>query len=177
MSLGTFDSPWEGSDIRANQFYGKRAVNQVEKSLKTKLNLSQKRIVEIEGYVPGYYLDSKGIKTFGVGQTGKNMENSFLDTYNKMYDRTEDIFGSIQEIPNELQAELVQLVYRGDAKKSHMWVQQFKEGRYEKAADSLLVHREYMDYKKEGKDNSITKRLEDASEMLMKYDGGFSYVE
>ena len=34
-----------------------------------------------------------------------------------------------------------------------------------------------MNYKKEGKDNSITKRLEDASEMLMKYDGGFSYVE
>ena len=173
MGDGTFDSPWKGADVQANQFYGKGAISRVEKSLKTKLTLAQKRVVEIEGYVPGYYLDTKGIKTFGVGQTGEYMGGSFLPTFEKMYDRTEDIFGSMIEMPEELQAELVQLVYRGDAKKSHNWVHQFKKGFYKQASDSLLVHREYMDYKKAGTDNSITKRLEAASAVMAKYDGGF----
>lgn len=173
MGNGTKESPWEGSDVRSNQFYGKSAVTQVEKNLKHKLTIAQKRIVSIEGYVPGYYLDSKGITTYGVGQTGEYMEQSFLPIYNKMYDRAESIFGSMGNMPEDLQGELLQLVYRGDAKKSHNWVQQFKKGYLKKAADSLLVHREYMDLKASGTTNSITKRLEDASGMLIKYDEGF----
>ena len=173
MSEGTFEKPWQGADVQANQYYGKAAVQQVEKNVKTSLTLPQKRIVELEGYVPGYYLDHKKNKTYGVGQTGEFMKDSFLQTYNKMYDRAEDIFGVLGEMPEELQAELVQVVYRGDAKKTHTWVEQFNNGYYKKAADSLLVHREYMDYKKEGIENSITRRLEAASKMLIKYDGGF----
>jgi len=88
-------------------------------------------------------------------------------------DTTEHLFGALGQYPDKLQDELLQLTANGDAKRNSNWVHQFNEGYYAKAADSLLVHRDYMDYKSAGEANSTTKRLEKANKTMIKYDGGF----
>lgn len=174
MAKGTKENPWSGAEVWKNALYGKEAIKAVEKKEKVKLTDAQKRVVELEGYVPGYYLDTKNIVTYGVGQTGDYMNLGFVASYEHHQEKTENIFGPLADYPADLAGEFVQLVYRGDAKKKHNWVQQVKRGEFEKAADSLLIHREYLDLKKEGKDNSITQRLETASKTLEKYKGGFN---
>ena len=103
-------------------------------------------------------------------------EDEAIAKYNKFYDDTEKTFGPLNGMPEELQDVLVQMTYKGDADPSRFWVQDFNEGRYAKAADAITINREYMDYKQEGSSNSVTKRVENASTIFNKYDGGFSYV-
>lgn len=173
MLKGTKENPWSQTEAVENVLYGKEAIKAVEKKEKVKLTDAQKRVIDLEGYVPGYYLDTKNIVNYGVGQTGDYANLDFVASYEHHQEKAEDIFGPLANYPEDLATEFVQLVYRGDAKKNHNWVQQVKRGEFEKAADSLLVHREYLDLKKEGKDNSITQRLETASKTLEKYKGGF----
>lgn len=173
MLKGTKENPWSQAEVVENALYGKEAIKAVEKKEKVKLTAAQKRVVELEGYVPGYYLDANDTVAYGVGQTGDYVNLDFVASYEHHQEKAEDIFGPLVDYPEDLATEFVQLVYRGDAEKRHNWVQQVKRGEFAKAADSLLVHREYLDLKKEGKDNSITQRLEAASKTLEKYEGGF----
>ncbi len=90
-----------------------------------------------------------------------------------LYNKAEIIFGVMRDMPTELQDTLVRLVEVGEAGKNYNWVRQFNEGSYAKAADSLLVHREYMDTKKMGATTDLTETLDNANSVLIKYDGGF----
>ena len=86
---------------------------------------------------------------------------------------TEDLFGPMGQYPEELQGTLLSLTNAGEAKSNNNWVHQFNRGHYVQAADSLLIHREYMDVTGSGNKNETTKRLKKASRTMIKYDGGF----
>jgi hypothetical protein len=167
--LGTAGSPWEGKDIHKHAYYGKKAVSHFEGLYNIKLTKPQKRIVEVEGFVNGYYKDHKGILTYGVGQTGEHIQKGFFSAFEDRQDKVEDIFGPVGMMSEDVSSELTQLMYRGDIKKSHKWVGMFKEGRYKDASVELLDHKEYKGYKAEGKTNSITERLERASSVIGTY--------
>jgi len=68
-----------------------------------------------------------------------------------------------------MSTELIQLAFRGDIKPGYRWVKMFNEGDFEGASTELLNHQEYKEYKAAGKENSITKRLEVASNVMKTY--------
>jgi hypothetical protein len=86
---------------------------------------------------------------------------------------SEDLFGPMNQYPEELQATLLSLTNAGEAKRNFNWVHQFNKGHYAKAADTLLIHREYMDSTSLGDKTETTKRLNKANKIMIKYDGGF----
>jgi len=169
LGTGTVESPWEGDAITRNSYQGQEAVTHIESLYGIKLSNAQKRVVSLEGFVQGYYKDSKGNLTYGVGQTGEYIQKGFYASFEEQQDRVETIFGPIGLMSEEVSTELIQLMYRGDVKSSHRWVELFNKADYRRASLELLDHSEYKGYKESGKDNSITKRLEDASKVISVY--------
>jgi len=165
---GTRENPWTGSAVWRNSLKGKAAVKEVEERYNVKLSAPQKRIVELEGFVPGFYMDDakEPVLTYGVGQTGEYINSGFVAAYEEHQMRAEKTFGPLSQFSEKLQGELMSLVYRGDFKPGYNWVRQFNEGRFEDAADTLLIHREYMDRKKANPDDGVVKRLDAASQAI-----------
>jgi len=102
----------------AKMLHGQKAVDKVEE-LEGELTPVQRRIVELEGYVPTEYEDTKGIVTKGVGQTGNYMDMSFKEVAEIHEDVARNLINDYDELPVELQAELAQLAYRGDLQQSN----------------------------------------------------------
>jgi len=147
-------------------YHGQQAVDKVE-AQEGPLDATEKRIVEVEGLVDGEYEDDKGVITSGVGQTGENIGKPFKETVAKYVKRTKGVFEGFDDFSEELQAELVQLTYRGDVKSSYKWVKHFNKGDYQLAATELLDNKDYLKRKADG-DDGVTKRLEEASEVIAK---------
>ncbi|MCS5551280.1 MAG: hypothetical protein NZ811_07170 [Gammaproteobacteria bacterium] len=166
---GTAGSPWEGNEVLNNTQLGKDAISHVEELYNIKLNPAQKRIVGVEGFVDGYYKNSDGVLTYGIGQTGEHIQKGFLSAFEAHQDKVENIFGPIGMMSEAVSSELIQLMYRGDVKKSHKWVDMFKKANYKGAAIELLDHAEYKRHKASGKEKGITKRLERASKVISEY--------
>ena len=126
--LGTKDNPYESSDKAPASVYfrGTDAIAEVERRLKLtdknrKLTELEKRIIGLEGFVDGYYLDSKGVLTRGVGQTeeyakGDNSLSGFDGALKKHVDRAKKRPGmeNFNSYSPKLKAELIQAEYRGD---------------------------------------------------------------
>ena len=59
--------------------YGQDAVDRVRKMERgRKLSKAEDTVIREEGFVDRVYTDTKGVKTFGVGQTGKYMGMPFI---------------------------------------------------------------------------------------------------
>ena len=150
----------------AKMLHGQKAVDKVEE-LEGELTPVQRRIVELEGYVPTEYEDTKGIVTKGVGQTGNYMDMSFKEVAEIHEDVSRNLINDYDELPVELQAELAQLAYRGDLQQSNETVALFNKGKYEEASVELLNNKEF---KSEDTPEHIKQRLRDASRAMAMYE-------
>ena len=150
----------------AKMLHGQKAVDKVEE-LEGELTPVQRRIVELEGYVPTEYEDTKGIVTKGVGQTGNYMDMSFKEVAEIHEDVARNLINDYDELPVELQAELAQLAYRGDLQQSNQTVALFNKGKYEEASVELLNNKEF---KSEDTPEHIKQRLRDASRAMAMYE-------
>ena len=150
----------------AKMLHGQKAVDKVEE-LEGELTPVQRRIVELEGYVPTEYEDTKGIVTKGVGQTGNYMDMSFKEVAEIHEDVARNLINDYDELPVELQAELAQLAYRGDLQQSNETVALFNKGKYEEASVELLNKKEF---KSEDTPEHIKQRLRDASRAMAMYE-------
>lgn len=150
----------------AKMLHGQKAVDKVEE-LEGELTPVQRRIVELEGYVPTEYEDTKGIVTKGVGQTGNYMDMSFKEVAEIHEDVARNLINDYDELPVELQAELAQLAYRGDLQQSNETVALFNKGKYEEASVELLNNKEF---KSEDTPEHIKQRLRDASRAIAMYE-------
>jgi hypothetical protein len=150
----------------AKMLHGQKAVDKVEE-LEGELTPVQRRIVELEGYVPTEYEDTKGIVTKGVGQTGNYMDMSFKEVAEIHEDVARNLINDYDELPVELQAELAQLAYRGDLQQSNETVALFNKGKYEEASVELLNNKEF---KSEDTPEHIKQRLRDASRTIAMYE-------
>ena len=125
--------------------HGKQAIAAIEKKEKRKLSYKECRVVELEGYVDGIYTCTKGIKTTGVGQTGKWLTKTFKESFQYHEKLTEKLVPTYKKLPEKLQAELVQSTYRGDLGGSPSAVALFNKGKYIESAREFLRNDEYED--------------------------------
>ena len=115
---------------KAKVLHGKQAINAIEKKEKRKLSYKECRVVELEGYVDGIYTCSKGVKTTGVGQTGKWLTKTFKESFQYHEKLTKKLIPTYNKLPEKLQAELVQSTYRGDLGGSPSAVALFNKGKF-----------------------------------------------
>lgn len=172
--LGTIDKPYKrSSDVpRDSIAYGNDAIEKVKQMYGIdKLTLAQRRVIEEEGFVNAYYQDDKGIKTYGVGQTEKYFDTGFIGAFDAHAKVTKKYFNNFDMFDERLQAELIQLSYRGDIQQSPTFRKYMNAKEYDKAAVELLKHDEYIARKAKGNDG-VTRRLEKARDAILNYSKG-----
>ena len=148
-------------------YYGQDAIAQVEQNIGRELTYAEKRVVEEEGYVATPYLDTKGIITQGVGQTGEWIEKGFEAAYQHHVDRAERRIPGLKDLPEALQAELIQAEYRGDLGTSPTFVRLLNEGNYEEASSEFLDNNDYRRSQEEG--TGVHKRMKKVSDAVASY--------
>lgn len=154
------------------KYHGADAIREVEKK-EGSLSYKEKRIVILEGYVDGVYTDTKGIKTSGVGQTGKYMNISVKNSIAKHEEITRKLIPYYNKLPEYLQAELLQATYRGDLGYSPNFIKLFNEGKYKEAAAEFLDHKEY---KNANTKQQIKERIKAVSDAVLQYDKEMSQL-
>lgn len=148
-------------------YYGQDAIAQVEQNIGRELTYAEKRVVEEEGYVATPYLDTKGIITQGVGQTGEWIEKGFEAAYQHHVDRAERRIPGLRDLSEPLQAELVQAEYRGDLGTSPTFVRLLNEGNYGEASSEFLDNNDYRKSQEEG--TGVHKRMKKVSDAVGSY--------
>jgi hypothetical protein len=169
---GTKESPFLNfTELKKSDAYysGESAVREVEKRLDRKLTPQEKRVVKLEGFVDGYYLDSKGVLTRGIGQTGTYAKgdkslSGFDAAFKSHIDRMKEREGMARYdsyTPN-LQKELIQAEYRGDIGQSPNFRKLLNAAKtpqdYEKAATEFLRNDDYLNAKESG--SGVAARME-----------------
>jgi GH24 family phage-related lysozyme (muramidase) len=146
---------------------GNKAIKAVEKREGRELSAKERRIVELEGFVPVPYLDSKGNVTIGVGQTGKFARMPFADSFKVHEKRAKSRIPSWDRLPESLQAELIQAEYRGDLGGSPKFRALFNAGKYEEAAAEFLDNDDYRESLADGR--GIDERMEAVAKEVTAY--------
>lgn len=143
---------------------GPGAVKKVEADLGRKLSMAEKRVVEVEGYVPHGYYDTKGKLSFGVGQTGEHIGDDFTSSFNFHVDRAKGRIGEKlwESLPEHLTTELTQGEYRGDLGLSPKTIRLIKGGEFDSAATEFLNNDEYKSTKTEQGVKDRMKAISDA---------------
>ena len=147
--------------------YGDQAVQAIELLENRKLSKIEKRIVHEEGFVPKKYLDTKGIETYGVGQTGKWIKKGFKASFDHHVQQVRKMVPGYDNLPEYLQEELVQAGYRGDLGGSPTTRKHINNGDYRKAAVEFLDNQEFRDPKTP---QGIKIRMKRVSDALLRYD-------
>lgn len=106
------------------------------------------QIIRHEGFVPGTYLDSKGIETEGVGLTGEFAGKDFFKEVMPVFrERAKTVVPDYDNLPARAQRAVMSAVYRGDLKASHRTAKLLREGKYKEAAAEYLNNEEYRSSK------------------------------
>ena len=118
-------------------------------------------IIREEGFVAGTYGDSKGIPTFGVGQTGEYAkQNFFTDVFPKFYVEALENTKDWYKLPDTAKSAIISMAYRGD------WGPNTKaalaKGDWKGAVKQYLDHDEY----RKGKKRSATSAQRAISERM-----------
>jgi len=146
-------------------YAGAEAIEQVAILAGRPLTYQERRVVLEEGFVDGLYVDSKGIITSGVGQTGAFRGLSFTATFRAHKDRAIARFPLWFSFTEDLKAELIVAEYRGDLGHSPKTVALINEERWHEASLEFLRHDEYVGT---GALRGIQRRLEKLSVALSK---------
>ena len=157
--------PLTNQELQSSEhfFRGNKAVSEVERR-EGELSLGEKRVLELEGFVDVPYLDTKGVVTIGVGQTGKFIKETYKESFKTHEDRTKKRINNYDSLPEEVKAELVQAEYRGDLGGSPKFIKLFNAGKFKEASEEFLDNRDFRENKP--KNNSISKRMEAVSRVV-----------
>jgi GH24 family phage-related lysozyme (muramidase)/DNA-binding ferritin-like protein (Dps family) len=132
-----------------DKYFGDAAVKKYEemKGPKYKATDEEKLILRFEGLVEAFYLDTEGVMTYGVGQTGDNIFDGkkpsiekfseIIPTYRK---RAKDAVGKTRwaKLTQELKNSLTLAAFRGDIKGSHQSAKKIESGNYKEAAKHFI---------------------------------------
>lgn len=143
--------------------YGEDAVKKVEELEGRKLTPAERRVVILEGFVPVPYLDSEGIKTIGVGQTGKFMRLPFKDSFDDHVNKIRRKIKKFDSLPEFLKIELIQSAYRGGITGSPNTLKLINKGQFSDAAIEFLDNAEFKAKKTKA---GIKKRMLALSDAL-----------
>ena len=148
---------------------GQDAIKHVSQMEGRPLSSKEARVIELEGYVPYAYYDTKQVPTYGVGQTKKWMDKPFSESFKAHEDRARKAIPSYDKLPEYLQSELTQAEYRGDLGISPTFKKLFNKGKYKEAAKEFLNHEEYLDPNTPAQ---IKQRLESVAKAVAHYAAG-----
>ncbi len=145
--------------------HGKDAIKEVE-AIEGEVTPAMKRVVELEGYSASDYTDTKGITTGGVGQTGKFKGKTFKETFNILEKELKGKIPGYNDMPDKVQMELMQAMYRGDIQISPKFVKLLNAKDYTEAADEFLDNAEYKSSKTPRSIKARMKAVADAVRTL-----------
>jgi GH24 family phage-related lysozyme (muramidase) len=146
---------------------GKSAIKAVEKMEGRKLSDKERRVVELEGFSPVPYLDSRGNVTIGVGQTKEFAKQSFSASFKAHEKRAASRIHNYDQLPEWLQTELIQAEYRGDLGGSPTFRKLFNAGKYADAAQEFLDNDDYRESLSEG--SGIAGRMEAVANAVARF--------
>lgn len=144
--------------------HGEEACKAVEYKEQIFLTPEERRVVMVEGYSTTVYLDTKGIETSGVGQTGKWLDKPFRESFDYHVERVCKRLPSYPSYPEYLRCELIASEYRGDLGLSPKAVGFLRDGRWKTAAEEFLNNAEY---KNPATPSGIKRRMEALHYALM----------
>jgi len=115
--IGSKENPIPNNKVlKSEEYYaGDKAVAKVTEIIGRPLTPIEKRVVELEGYVDGYYKDNKGTITRGVGQRGGSIDKDFIDVIDEHIKKASQTVKDFDTLPDYLKAELVQHSYLKDS--------------------------------------------------------------
>ena len=145
----------------SNTLHGAEAIAHVENA-EGPLSSIERVIVQEEGYSPTPYLDTKGIPTVGVGQTGAYATMSAKEAIASKTEEARKLIPSFDTLDPETQAQLVSSSYRGDLGLSPKAVSLFNAGKYAEASEEYLNNDEYQTTPHAG----IRRRMENTANAM-----------
>jgi GH24 family phage-related lysozyme (muramidase) len=110
--------------------------------------------------------DTKGITTYGVGQTNEYMDMPFSEVYAEHEEDARRMLPGYDAYPEYLQAEIMSAAYRGDLGGSPTFRRLMNAGKYEEAAVEFLNHQEYL---KPETSMGIKKRLRKVQDAVKRF--------
>jgi GH24 family phage-related lysozyme (muramidase) len=146
-------------------YHGKQAIKAAEKFLGRTMKPEERRACYLEGYSDEVYLDTKGIETFGMGQTGEWIKKGLEAALNAHEVRVLNRLQDYHTFPEYLRCELYQAEYRGDLGHSPNTCRLINARRYDQAAIEFLNNAEYKTAPE-----SIRRRMESVATALSLYD-------
>ena len=150
-------------------YHGADAITKVSENLGRPLTYAEQRVVAEEGYRATPYLDTKGVTTQGVGQTGEWIEKGFDAAFQHHVERARNRIPTLDNLPEDLKAEIIQAEYRGDLGTSPKFVGFMNEGSYEEASQEFLRNDDYEKSIKEG--TGVHKRMKRVANAVGSYAG------
>jgi len=130
-------------DVRI--YHGKKAVRKVQDRWPDEWDDLMEPVVMAEGYAEGLYYDSKGIPTFGVGQTAFYSGVPFPEVFRTKLAQVKSSVPIYDDLPRDVQGSLLVAHYRGDWFGSPKTVSLFNRGYYTAAAKEYLDNDEYRE--------------------------------
>ena len=150
--------------------YGQDAVDRVRKMERgRKLSKAEDTVIREEGFVDRVYTDTKGVKTFGVGQTGKYMGMPFKDVFKIHEDDAKKLIPSYDKLTENAKAAIMSAAYRGDLQQSPTFRKLFNKGDYKKAAKEFLNNKDYRKSLEAG--TGVAGRMERVSNIVRSLQG------
>ena len=153
------------SNQKSKTYHGREAVRKVREVYGDAITPLMVPIILAEGYSEGRYLDTKGIPTYGVGQTARYSHLPFPEVFNAKLQQLTSVVKDYDHLPRRVQEALILAHYRGDWFGSPQTARLFSLGKYEEAAKEFLDNDEYRSSVINGPDG-IKKRFETIAKAL-----------
>jgi len=147
-------------------YHGQKAIDEVVKKFDLQcVPDDMAQLILHEGFCEEFYEDDKGVKTTGVGQTGKYAHLPFPIVYDLFRTKAAALTPNYAQLPPKVQAAILSATYRGDWRQSKKTRELFNKGEYLLASKEFLNNAEYRSRKAKG-DDGVTKRMEHIAEMI-----------
>ena len=158
--------PYEPPECLMKVYHGSQALAKVaEKFSLTCIPEDMAQLILHEGFCEEFYEDDKGVRTTGVGQTGKYAHLPFPIVYDLFRTKAAALTPNYAQLPPKVQAAILSATYRGDWRQSKKTRELFNKGEYLLASKEFLNNAEYRSRKAKG-DDGVTKRMEHIAEMI-----------
>lgn len=139
-------------------WHGKAAVRKVRERWPDQWHPLMSYVVLEEGYTDGVYYDTKGIPTYGVGQTASLAHLEFPEVFNRKLQQIKHHIPNYTKLPGKVQGALLSAHYRGDWLSSPLTRKLFDQGLYREAAEEFLDNDDYRRSVLDG--TGVAKRFE-----------------
>jgi len=163
---------------------GPTAVAMARKEFGRDLSPAEALLIKHEGFTTMPYLDTKNIKTIGVGQVGSyydpiDIKGGFEKAFSDKVASTKSQFGDVYDSVDDLKkGALLSLVYRGDTKSkksgnAYKWVSKYKdaetnadETKMNDAFEEFWDNKEYKDLIADNPTSGVLARIRENSQIL-----------